>query len=153
MNMSDPIRGFTLIELMLTVCIVGIVSGIAVPAYSGYKDKVDSAQATADMTGIELLVDKFYAENNRYPNSLNDIGKGGLKDPWGNPYQYLNMANDPHQNQCRKNGPIHPLNTDYDLFSMGKNGTFNKPINSVPSRDDIVRAFNGTYLGLAQDII
>ena len=76
-------RGVTFIELMLVVCIIGIVSGIAVPAYTGYREKIDSAKAVADMTGIGLLIDKFYAENNRYPNSLDEIGKGGLKDPWG----------------------------------------------------------------------
>jgi general secretion pathway protein G len=152
-------RGVTLIELMLVVCIIGIVSGIAVPAYTGYREKIDAAKGVAEMTGIGLLIDKFYAENNRYPNSLGDIGKGGLKDPWGRNYQYQNnlliMANDKKNkcNGCRKDGPIHPLNTDYDLFSVGKDGKSDDTIRSQPSQDDIVRAFNGSYLGIVKDII
>jgi general secretion pathway protein G len=138
---------------MLTACIIGILTGIAVPSYSSYRNKIDTAQAIADMNGIELSIEKFYAENNRYPNSLADIGKGNQKDPWGRSYHYLNMANDPHQNQCRKLGPVHPLNTDYDLYSSGKDGKSNKPINSGPSMDDIIRAFNGSYLGSALNII
>lgn len=138
---------------MLTFCIIGILSGIAVPAYSNHIDKVNRAQASADIADIGLVIDKYYAENNRYPDSLNDIGKGVLKDPWGRPYRYLNMANDPKQNTCRKLGPVHPLNTDYDLYSVGKDGKTNTPINSGPSLDDIVRAFNGSYVGGAQDII
>jgi general secretion pathway protein G len=152
-------RGITLIEMMLVVCIIAIASGIAVPTITGYKEKIDAAKGVADMTGIELLVDKFYAQNNRYPNSLGEIGKGGLKDPWGREYQYQNneliIANDKKHkcNGCRKDGPIHPLNTDYDLFSVGKDGMSNDTIRSQPSQDDIVRAFNGSYLGIVKDII
>jgi general secretion pathway protein G len=156
---SDSNQGVTFIELMLVVCIIGIVSGIAVPAYTGYQDKVDAAKAVADITGIGLLIEKFYAENNRYPNSLGEIGNGGLKDPWGRNYQYNNnsfiMANDKKHKctGCRKDGPIHPINTDYDLFSVGKDGKSSDTIRSQPSQDDIVRAFNGSYLGIVKDII
>jgi general secretion pathway protein G len=146
-------KGFTLIEIMLVLTIVGILSGIAVPTYSGYREKVDSAKATADLTAIGLALEKYYSEHNKYPDSLNEIGKGGETDPWGRPYQYLNMANDPKNNQCRKIGPIHPLNTDFDLFSVGKDGKSNKPINAKQSQDDIVRAYNGTYIGLAKNLI
>jgi general secretion pathway protein G len=152
-------RGVTFIELMLVVCIIAIVSGIAVPAYTGYKEKIDAAQAVADMTGIGLLIEKFYTENNRYPNSLGDIGKGGVKDPWDREYQYLNnsliIANDKNHKctGCRKDGPVHPINTDYDLFSVGKDGMSNDTIRAKPSQDDIIRAFNGSYLGIAKDII
>ena len=152
-------RGLTLMELMLVVCIIGILSGIAVPAYTGYRAKIDAAQAVAEMNEFALLIEKFYAENNRYPNSLVEIGKGGLKDPWGREYKYLNnsliMANDKNHKctGCRKNGPVHPLNTDYDLFSVGKDGVSNDTIQSARSHDDIVRAFNGAYLGIVKDII
>lgn len=152
-------RGVTLIELMLVGCIIAIASGIAVPAYTGYKEKIDAAQAVADLTSVGLLIEKFYGENNRYPNSLGDIGRGGLKDPWGREYQYLNnsliMANDKKHKctGCRKDGPVHPINTDYDLFSVGKDGVSNDTIRAKPSHDDIIRAFNGSYLGLAKDII
>ena len=157
--MSYSNRGVTLIELMLVVCIIAILAGIAVPAYTGYREKIDAAKGVADMTSIELLIEKFYAENNRYPNSLDEIGKGDLKDPWGREYQYNNNAliiqNDENGkcNGCRKDGPIHPLNTDYDLFSIGKDGKSNDTIRSQPSQDDIVRAFNGSYLGIVKDII
>jgi general secretion pathway protein G len=152
-------RGVTFIELMLVVCIIGIVSGIAIPAYTSYEDKVNAAKAVADMNGMVLLIEKFYAENNRYPNSLNEIGKGGLRDPWGRAYGYLNnslimASNITHKcTGCRKDGPIHPLNTDYDLFSIGKDGMSQDTIRSTPSQDDIVRAFNGSYLGIVKDII
>ena len=146
-------RGVTLIELMLVIGIVSIISGIAVPAFMGHADKVHSAEATAKISEIGLILDKYYTEHNQYPETLAEIGQGGVLDPWGRPYQYLNIAKDPHLNNCRKLGPVHPLNTDYDLFSVGKDGKSLKPINSKESWDDIIRAYNGQYTGLAKGLI
>jgi len=164
---SCPCPGFSLIELILVVGIVAIVSGIAFPTYSSYREKVDSQKAAADLAGMVILIEKFYAENNRYPNSLNEIGKGGLKDPWDREYQYQNnsliMENEIKSNNkpnykptctgCRKDGPIHPINTDFDLFSIGKDGKSVSSIRAEPSHDDIVRAFNGSYIGTVRDMI
>jgi general secretion pathway protein G len=154
-------RGVTLIELMLVIGIVATISGIAVPTFVSHADKVHSADATARMSEIELGLDKYYAEHNQYPETLAEIGLGGVLDPWGRPYQYLNVMscaaknkkNKGQCNDCRKLGPVHPLNTDYDLFSVGKDGKSNKPINSKESWDDIIRAYNGSYTGLAKGLI
>ncbi|MBN2298607.1 MAG: type II secretion system protein GspG [Deltaproteobacteria bacterium] len=146
-------KGLTLIELLLVVGIIGTLSGITIPAYTRHRDNVHAQQAVADILNVELTLDKFYAENGRYPDSLADIGKAGLGDPWGNPYQYLNLANDPHLNQCRKIRNIHPVNTCYDLYSSGKDGMSQKPLNAEPSWDDIIRAYDGSFIGLAREII
>lgn len=158
-------KGFSLLELVLVACIVGAISGIALPVYSGHVDKVRNAEAMARIAEIELLIEKYYSENNRYPESLAVIGKGNLLDPWGHPYEYLNIIScaekSPAQkkegeikcNSCRKLGPIHPLNTDFDLYSKGKDGKSVLPINAEPSWDDIIRSYNGTYHGPARDII
>ena len=145
--------GLTLIELMLVVAIIGGLTGLAIPAYSQHRDKVLAQQAVADILNIELSLDKYYAENGHYPDSLAYIGKAGFQDPWGNNYQYLNMVNDPHQNLCRKIRNIHPINSDYDLYSIGKDGRTTKPINAETSWDDIIRAYDGSFIGRAQDII
>ena len=51
----------------------------------------------------------------------------------------------------RKDKNLVPVNDDYDLYSMGKNGTTSMPFNSARGRDDIVRANNGRFIGLAED--
>ena len=44
-----------------------------------------------------------------------------------------------------------PLNSDYDLYSMGKDGVSSPPITAKPSQDDVIRASNGSYVGLASN--
>ncbi len=165
MGQARRIRGFTLLELMLTVCILGAVAGIAVPAYTGHMDKVRSAEAMARITEMQLLLEKFYAEQNRLPETLDEIGMGDLRDPWGRPYVYLNIvscaAKSPAKtkngkilcNECRMLRETHPLNLDYDLYSSGKDGRSARPLTAENSWDDVVRAYDGSFIGLGKDLI
>ncbi len=146
-------KALTLLELILVVAILGTVSGIAIPSFLAHRDKVLAQEAISDIAGIELVLHKYFAEHGRYPDSLADIGQDGNADPWGNPYEYLNMANDPKNNQCRKNKEVHPINTDFDLYSVGKNERSVLAITSELSWDDIIRAYDGAYIGLAKDIL
>jgi general secretion pathway protein G len=53
--------------------------------------------------------------------------------------------------QIRKDRFLVPVNSDYDLYSMGKDGQSQAPFTAKASRDDIVRASDGQYVGLAED--
>jgi general secretion pathway protein G len=73
-------------------------------------------------------------------------------DPWGNEYQYLNIrAAGGGVGGFRKDGNLNPLNTDFDLYSMGADGSSAGPLSAKKSRDDIVRANNGAFIGLGED--
>ena len=51
----------------------------------------------------------------------------------------------------RKDKSLHPLNSDYDLYSMGPDGRSVSPLTAKASRDDIIRANNGGFIGVAED--
>ena len=87
------------------------------------------------------------------PVSLNDINRGGILDPWGRTYEYLNFAaaGPSWKGKARKEFGVVPLNTDYDLYSLGKDGNSATPLTASMSRDDVIRANNGGYIGLASD--
>ena len=72
-----------------------------------------------------------------------------MRDPWGHAYQYLNHATAKGKGAFRKDKRIVPINTDYDLYSMGKDGQSVAPLTAKASRDDIVRANDGRFVGLA----
>ena len=68
------------------------------------------------------------------------------------PNQYLNIAAaGPGNGAVRKDGKLNPLNSDFDLYSVGADGESMGPLSAVKSRDDIVRANNGAFIGLGED--
>jgi general secretion pathway protein G len=61
------------------------------------------------------------------------------------------VAAGPGNGDCRKDGKPNPLNSDYDLYSMGADGDSMGPLSATASRDDIVRANNGAFIGLGEE--
>lgn len=260
-------EGFTLIELMIVVAILAVVAGLAIP---GYRAAVKTARMAVAMREIHLLmneIDLYELREGQLPTSLADIGRGGIRDPWGNPYSYVDLATavipggggqgggnggfggsgspqgggsksggskggsstasgstssgstssgstsggstssgstssgstgsgstgsgstaggstssgsntggsntggantgganagganagGPNEGnaggaiQPRKDRFLVPINSDYDLYSMGADGRSVAPLTASMSRDDIIRANDGAFVGLAED--
>lgn len=146
------ILGVTLIELMLALAVVALLASIAYPAYLQYVERSRNTQAMLDIASIEQAIVRYRVQNNgALPDNLSQVGMGSLRDPWGNPYAYTNIANTTDKGKLRKDKNLVPLNTDYDLYSMGADGASQAPLTAKASRDDIVRANNGDFVGLASD--
>lgn len=62
-------KGFTLIELMITVAVIGILAAIALPSYSKYIARSKRAEARAEMLKAEGWMERYYTENNRYSST------------------------------------------------------------------------------------
>lgn len=142
---------FTVVELMLAIAILGVLAVIAIPGYHGYWDQIRFAQAKADIIIIDSALERYHAEHMAFPDTLAQAGVAGMVDPWGNPYQYLNIGTAKGKGQLRKDHKLVPINSDYDLYSMGKDGASQPPLTAKASRDDIIRANNGQFIGLAAD--
>jgi len=130
------------------MAIIATLAGIAVPMLFGYIDKARNARAMAEIRLMEKDITTYEIENETLPNSLSDVGRGGLLDPWGNPYEYLKVEGTPI-GFLRKDRFLVPVNSDYDLYSRGKDGESVSPFTAAISYDDIVRAADGGYVGLA----
>ena len=142
--------GFTLLELLMALVLIGVLTAIALPIYSGYRLKIENAQAQQDVVTLSAAIQSYWIYNRTLPNSLADIGMGGKLDPWGHPYAYYNIeANG--KGRARKDKALNPINTDFDLYSMGQNGQSQSQVSNKVSLDDIIRANNGAYVGLASN--
>ncbi|MBU1125410.1 MAG: type II secretion system major pseudopilin GspG [Candidatus Omnitrophica bacterium] len=124
--MSSKEKGFTLIELMLVIVILGILAAMVMPRLAGRSDEARVAAGNTDISAnIALALDMFEVDCGRYPTTSEGLAalrtnpaslsdwkgpyiKKDPKDPWGNAYHY-SCCPGSHAN-------------DYDLYSAGPNG-------------------------------
>ena len=120
-------NGFTLVELLLVVAILGILAAVVVVNISGRREEAMINAARTSIQGISSAIDLYEVDTGRYPSTLeallsNDGApnwkgpylRGGLKsDPWGISFAY-NMK-DGHNFVVRSAGPDTQLNTDDDI--------------------------------------
>ncbi len=119
-------RGFTLIEIMVVVIIIGILAAIVAPNVIGRVDDAQITKAVAEISNIENALKFYRLDNFAYPTTEQGIEAlvtkpndpnvrnwktGGYldrlpKDPWGNPYLYLNPG----------------INGEIDIYTLGRDG-------------------------------
>lgn len=119
-------HGFTLIEIMVVVIILGILAAIVAPNVIGRVGDAQVAAAKQDIRGIENALKFYRLDNFSYPTteqglealvnrpadpSIRNWKQGGYldrlpKDPWGNPYQFLNPGQ----------------NAEIDIYTFGRDG-------------------------------
>ena len=146
-------KGFGLLELMVTLVVASLLVTLAVPAYDGYVRQAKVTKAIGDIRVISREIEKFcIASDGPPPKDLSELPIEVPLDPWYRPYAYLNISTaGPDNGALRKDGSLNPLNTDYDLYSSGHDGESQGSLNAGKSRDDVVRANNGTFIGAAED--
>ena len=120
--------GFTLLELMVVIVILGVLASMVVPNLMGNKEKADAQKATSDIVALEGSLDMYKLDNHRYPTTEQGLqalvtkpdiapipknyrDDGYIRrlpeDPWGNPYQYRRRS--AHGGQ-------------FDIWSFGADG-------------------------------
>jgi len=123
-NLVRPVRGFTLLELLVVVAIIGLLVGFVAPRYFGQIGKSEVNTAKAQIDALEKALDQYRLDTGRYPTG--EMGLAALVqrpqnepkwsgpylrkdvplDPWGKPYAYR----------------IPGEKGDYDIISLGKDG-------------------------------
>ncbi|MDS1030062.1 prepilin-type N-terminal cleavage/methylation domain-containing protein [Bacillota bacterium LX-D] len=88
-------NGFTLLELLVVIVIIGLLASIAIPSFSDAAYKSKNKKVEADIRVLQSAAELYYAENNKYPEELHelvdsDILKEIPKDPWGGDYKIDN---------------------------------------------------------------
>lgn len=133
---------------MVGVALVGVLAAIAYPSYQAQIARGRVAQAVNDIGELSIQLERYFTEKGKFPASLAAAGLA-RNDPWGNAYQYLNMDG-ANVGQVRKDKSLHPLNTDYDLYSKGADGASVSALTAKASHDDVIRGNNGGFIGLAE---
>lgn len=143
--------GFSLVELLIITLMIATLVAIAVPIYAKALDSARMAHAIAEIHTLFKEIILYETRHGKLPDTLADIGRAQLHDPWGNPYEYLNFANVSGKGQMRKDHFLVPLNSRYDLYSMGPDGKSKPPLTAATSRDDVILANDGGFVGPASE--
>ena len=146
--------GYTFVELAIATAVLAAVVAIAVPMYRGYAERAAMQRAIAELRVLQAAIDRNIAEFSRVPDTITHLPESKQLDPWGRPYQYLNVSGSaPKTNsgKRRKDRNLVPINSDYDLYSSGPDGASQPALTAAASQDDVVRANDGAYLGPASE--
>ena len=142
-------RAFTVLELLLVVAIMVTLAAMGIPAFADAIEVAYVARAIGDIRTLQTEITRYEVQFQMLPDTLQEVGVTDLLDPWGNPYEYLNYENAQGPVQPRKDKFLKPINSTYDVYSKGKDGDSKIPLTASASHDDIVRANDGAFIGLA----
>lgn len=145
-------RGLTLIEMLIVLAILAVLAGAAIPKITDYRERIRVQQAVTDIAALNVRLRNYMLDNNHMPPpGLDAINAAGMPDPWGSPYIYFNLRTAHGYGGVRKNKNLVPINSDFDLYSKGKDGLSAAPLTARQSRDDVILANDGKFIGLASD--
>lgn len=128
-------RGFTLMELMVVIVILGVLASLVVPNLMGNKDRADRQKAVSDILALENALDMYKLDNHRYPTTeqgLESLVKAPTLSPRPenyNPEGYIRRL------------PADPWGNEYVMVSPGEHGAIDissaGPDGETGTADDI----------------
>src|SRR5262245_52074466 len=120
MNTRDS-RGFTLIEILIVVIILGVLASLVVPRLAGRTEEARVAAAHSDIEGgLALALDVYEADNGRYPTQLQDlVSAPSTSRNWKGPYLKKGLPRDPWNHSYEYRFPGAQNRGLYDLLSIG----------------------------------
>lgn len=143
--------GWTLVELLLIIALIGIIASILVPVFLQILERAKVRKAIADMRIIEFEIGQYRDLEERYPEELDALPSRPRLDPWGRPYVYFLFEGPGWRGKARKDRFLVPINTYFDLYSLGRDGESRPPLQNPKSHDDVVRANDGQFYGLGRE--
>ena len=114
-------KGFTLLELLVVIVIIGLLAGYVAPRYFGQVGKSEIQVARAQIDSLEKALDQYRLDTRHYPQALDALNsKPENEANWSGPYLKKSVPNDPWGRPYVYRVP--GSKSDYDLYSLGRDG-------------------------------
>ena len=134
---GQKVLGYSILELMAAIAFLGALAAFAIPAFNGYTERARNSQAIGEIGRVTVELHRWRTNNNgAFPDTLADAGITMDADPWGNAYVYEDVAT---AGTVRTHSGA-PVNTEFDLYSRGPDGSTSVSLTASSSLDDIVLA-------------
>ena len=139
MQQHNKQRGFTLLEVMVVIVILGILASMVVPNLMGNKDKADQQKAVSDIVALENALDMYKLDNSIYPTTeqgLDALVQKSTSSPEPRNFRDGGYVQRPPQDRWRN---------DYFLVSSGENGKidiFSAGPDGQPGTEDDIGSWN-----------
>ena len=145
-------RGFTLVELLIVIAIIGVLCLMAIPQYSHLTNLAKNARCKSEIRTVEKSLIAYNLDHGSFPPTGNlSLATTTLKDPWGRDYQYYNIQTGGVGGPYMEWDGSTTINHDFDLYSMGVNGAGLHDLNDPNCTDDIFRAADGLIVEEGKD--
>lgn len=124
-NISKPIQsGFTLLELLVVMVIIGLLAGYVGPKYFDQIGKSETKTAKAQINALGKALDQYRIDTGHYPSTEQGLSalnqQPADESKWEGPYLKKSVPNDPWDRPYLYRAPGE--HGDYDLYSLGKDG-------------------------------
>ena len=132
-------RGFTLLEIMVVIVILGILASLVVPNLMGNKEQADRQKAVSDIVALENALDMYKLDNSRYPTTEQGL-EALVTKPQGEP-EPRNYKSDGYIKRL----PQDPWGNAYQLMSPGEHGkidVFSPGLDGEAGTDDDIGNWN-----------
>jgi general secretion pathway protein G len=140
-----------MVEMAIVLAIAALALSLLVPMGVNYMERGRLSQAIAELGEMSKTIRAYDKSHGVLPDSLADVNYDGRLDPWGFPYEYFNLRTAHGNGHARKDKVLKPLNSDFDLYSVGADGQTQPSLTNAASRDDVVRARDGAFIGTAAE--
>lgn len=150
MRINARRRGFTIAEMVFALLVAGLILAIGFPAVERYVERTRILESIVKLGDMSKKIKAYELANGTLPDTLAVVGLDTERDPWGYEYEYF-TRDSKGNGKPRKDKKLKPLNSDFDLYSVGRDGVSQPSLGHADSRDDIVRARDGGFIGTAEE--
>ena len=144
-------RAFSLVETLIVCALISTLASLAAGIYVNALKTARVTRAIGDLHAIDVDIRAFHLRHDRLSDHAHRSPPDRAERSLGPSLRLHGPVAEGRPGRARKDGRLNPINSDFDLYSVGEDGQTTTPLTAPASKDDVIRARDGAFVGLAAD--